>query len=132
MNTIDAYEMVADLRPKLEAMSPGERAVLADMLMRSLRGSWRQPKPRTMLLNEIARTGDLAVYDADDLEEKVDQYRRMWDWDGRHFRGFYQDHEFDYLDYVDEAWLREWASRIPDDMTWNARRLNQLVEDANE
>lgn len=112
----------------IEDLTPHERDVFADMIMRSIRGSWNQPEDRTRILDALA-DHEMDVYD--DLQAKVDGYRsdaysgRPYG-DGRYFRGYYG--EVDISD-ADEDTVRLMASRIPHDLTWDSWRLDKEFED---
>jgi hypothetical protein len=107
-----------------------ERGVYADMIMRSLRGSWRNPRRRAKILEFIGETDNVEYYDSDTLCENVDSYfnrigRGMPD--GRYWRGKYQEADVDHS-VLEERRLRELASRIPDDLTWVDYRINKVYD----
>jgi hypothetical protein len=110
------------------SLSPTERDVFADMIMRSLRGNWSRPEERTRILDTLA-DHEMEVYD--DLQSKVDGYRsdaysgRPYG-DARYFRSYYG--EVDITD-VDEETVRLMASHIPHDLTWDSWRLDQEFGD---
>lgn len=115
-------------------LTPHERDVFADMLMRSLRGSWGNPRPRTRLLDEIA-SHELDAYD--DLQSKVDGYRSdaysgVAYGDGRYFRHYYEEADVD-IASVGEETVREFADRMPQgDLTWDEWRVDKVFEEEDD
>lgn len=108
------------------SLTPAERDVFAEMIMRSLRGNWNNPKDRTNILDTIA---DYEVEVYTDIQSKVDGYRsdaysgRPYG-DGRYFRGYYG--EVDIAEVADEETVRLMATHIPHDLSWNSWRLDKM------
>ena len=109
-------------RDFIESLDVGERDLYAEMVMRSLRGNWSNPKPRANILETIADVGGLLVYDDETLAGTVKSYKEKRGWDGRHFRTYYG--EVNVSDF-DETTVRELSSHIPDDLTWDDYRINK-------
>jgi len=112
----------------IEELTPLERGIYADMIMRSLRGSWRKPRRRTFLLLWLGRRGDMEIYDSEWLENSADEYFKQigkGNADGRRWRSYYEEKEVD-LTTLSERKVRELASHIPNDMTWDDHRINKV------
>lgn len=111
-------DLIADL-------SPQERDVFAEMIMRSLRGNWRNPRDRA---NILVTLGDyeLSEYDAESIKAKAERYLETGEerghWDGRTFRSKYGEVD---VTTVDEPTVRRLASHIPHDMTWDDYRISK-------
>lgn len=115
----------------IEELNPTERGVYAHMIMRSLRGSWRKPRARTHVLELIARTRDVAYFDAEQLREWVRTYFEKigrGDDDGRYWRRHYEDADVD-VTVLSESKVRELASHIPNDMTWDDFKFDKEFGD---
>lgn len=111
----------------IKSLDVGERDVFAEMIMRSLRGSWNMPMPRTLILETIADVGGLLVYDEEELKGRVESYKKKMDWDGRHFRPYYG--KVDISEVTTEDKVKEMASNIPYDMTWDDWRIEKEFEE---
>lgn len=110
-----------------------ERGFLADMLMRSLRGSWLKPRERAYMIEFLSESDSMAFYDPYTLNEKVCNYfenigRGMPD--GRFWRGKYQEKEDD-VDYsmLDKTQIEKLARWIPNDQTWDEREIERKIND---
>lgn len=106
-----------------------ERDVLANMFMRSLRGSWIDPEPRAKLLEEIAEEG-LSDYDEGRIIDRVESFLNPETYrDGRTFRGIYQDGPRVY-EQTDEQTVKNLTGHLPlGDATWNAISIERRFED---
>ena len=120
-----------DRKDFIESLTALERGIYADMIMRSLRGSWRSPRKRTFILQWIGKTGEMEFYDAGWLVDKTESYFKSIGKgrpDGRTWRRYYQEKEVD-VTQLPESRIRELASHIPDDMTWDDYRINKEFND---
>lgn len=117
-------------RELIKSLNLGERDLYAEMLMRSLRGSWNRPRARAEILCTIGKVGGLLVYDDDSIRDKAALYiakgEEWGQWDGRTFRSCYG--RVNIADY-DEQIVRIVASNIPDDMMWDDFRISKEMED---
>lgn len=77
------------------------------------------------MIEAIAETGDVVHYDPDELQDRVKQYfekiGRGWP-DGRYWRRDYSEADVD-VTQLPESKVREFAGRIPDDVTWDENRI---------
>lgn len=111
----------------IESLTPTERGVFADMVMRSLRGSWRSPRKRAYIIQWIGQTGDVEYYDAAKLTSLAESYFAKigrGSPDGRFWRGIYEEADVDIV-VLPERKVRELSSHIPDDLTWDDRRIGK-------
>ena len=114
---------MTEKREFIESLDVGERDVYAEMIMRSLRGSWAKPEARTKILLTIADVGGLLVYDEEDLENKVNSYLNIKSNDGRYFRSFYG--KVNIPEITSEERVRLMANHIPNDLTWDEWRIEK-------
>lgn len=125
------YERQKEYKSFVDGLTPIERGIYADMIMRSLRGSWRQPRPRTQILELIAGTGDVKYYEPSKLRKWVKQYFERigrGDSDGRYWRRHYENADLKVTTLSEET-VRDLASHIPNDMTWDDYRINKEFGD---
>jgi len=117
-------------REFIESLDVGERDLYAEMIMRSLRGSWSNPRPRAEILATIGDVGGLLAYDDDSIQAQAERYIERGEerghWDGRTFRTTYGEIE---VTGFSEGVVRTLSTHIPDDMTWNDYRLNREFGD---
>jgi hypothetical protein len=129
MNDISNADEFAEVATSL---SPEQQGVLADMTMRSLRGSWTNPIPRTKLLEAIAQAGNANYYSSDDLRADTIAYLKRIgrnNPDGRFWRERYQNASATETTLsIDE--LHGLAELIPNDMKWNRRTLSNTYTSA--
>ena len=114
----------------IKSLNPTERGVFADMIMRSLRGSWNRPHDRAKMLKWIGEVGELEYYDDDKLLSRAEGYiENIYDYypDGRYWRNYYEEVDVDHS-VVGESKLREMSSHIPDDLTWDDWGINRVFE----
>lgn len=126
------FEERERLKEFIAQLSEKERGVYADMIMRSLRGSWRSPRDRTFILEFIALTGSMEYYDSEELRAHIERYFEKigrGSPDGRFWRRKYEQVDLD-LTKFDESFIRELADEIPDDMTWDDYRINKEFNNA--
>ncbi|WP_226041207.1 hypothetical protein [Natrinema sp. DC36] len=116
-------------REYIESLDIGERDVYADMVMRSLRGSWGSPIPRVEILKTIADVGGLVVYDDDELAVKASSYLETHYRDGRFFRSYYQNADINIPELAGEGKVHQMASHIPNDLTWDDWKINKVFND---
>lgn len=120
-----------DARDLLENV-PGEHyEVYADMVMRSLRGSWRSPQRRIFILEELAGTDIFTEDVRAQIESRCESFKTEYfsGWhDGRTFRYVYEE-QID-VDYGAEL-ARELSAYIPDDQTWDEFKFERM-EDTQE
>jgi len=117
----------------IEDLDVGKRDLYAEMVMRSLRGSWSNPRPRAEILATIGHVGGLLAYDDDSIQSKAERYLETGEerghWDGRTFRSVYGEVEI--ADY-DESTVRLLSSHIPDDMTWDNWRIEKEFSEGDD
>lgn len=111
----------------VKQISDADREIYTDMVMRSLRGSWRRPQARIAVLELLAE--DDQIFDEairDEIQELCGIFKDRYfysDHDGRLFRRTYQDRiDIEY----DASTARRLAGFVPDDRTWNERRFARL------
>lgn len=118
-------------REFVKSLTPTERGVYADMVMRSLRGNWNSARSRAYILQFIAAQDEVRFYDSDDLLDEVDEYFKrigMGERDGRFWRPIYQEADVDHT-AIEEPRLRLISTHIPNDRTWDDHKINKLYED---
>jgi len=114
----------------IKSLSPKERDVYAEMIMRSLRGNWRNPRPRAKILVELDNH-EMDVYEGvvgTKAETYLERGEERGDWDGRAFRSTYG--EVDVSDY-DEQTVRVLSTHIPHDLTWDDWRISKEFGDTD-
>lgn len=113
-----------------------ERNALANMVMRSLRGSWGHPyEERAEFLRDLAESG-LSDYDEEKVISKVDHFLEGTETDdlgtvrdGRTFRYIYEDGPR-VAEQTDEQTAKSLVGHIPaGDMTWDANAIERRFSD---
>jgi len=109
-----------------------ERDVLANMVMRSLRGSWAPPfRERAEFLISLADAG-LSDYDNNSVRSRAESFINGGESgyrDGRTFRYIYQDGP-NLSEQTDEKTAKALVGHIPaGDLTWDANAIERKFSD---
>jgi hypothetical protein len=143
--TVETPQELPDLpdhvlnRDKIRELSDYERAVLLGMVMESLRGSWTAPKRRLALIKFTCNLGVGDHLSDEFLEETLRIARGFWvskqtkhrHHDGRRFRGGGIGHYGCLWEQIekDPETMEKLSRFIPDDLTWDSRRLGRMEND---